>query len=107
MLIDISENLKSSFGGLLLVLGMIFIIRSIWILGDDIIYKTNPNLTTSTYKDPSPLRTEFNDDNYILTLGLQQPDYTFFLDETIYRFKVENIMIKNSQSKLSLLNQGK
>jgi hypothetical protein len=102
MLIDKSENLKSSFGGVLSVLIIILIIWSIWIFGNDIIYKTKPDLITSTYKDPSPLRTEFNDDNYILTLGLQQPDYTFFYDETIYRFKVENLMIErfpnNTQS---------
>ncbi len=90
MLIDNSGYLKSVFGGILSIIMMICVLWSFWIFGNDIVYKKRPNLVTSTYADPTPMETNFNDNNYIITFGLQRPDFSFFYDEKIYNIKVEN-----------------
>jgi hypothetical protein len=91
MMVNNSKTYKSPFGGFLSFSAFIAVCYSVWVLGNDIIYRQKPNLITSTYADALPLRTDFNDRNYIITFGLQQPDFKFFYDETIYTFKVENL----------------
>lgn len=69
MMIENSKSLNSPIGTMLSLLIIITVLLSIWIFGNDLIFKLKPNVITTNYADPSPLRTEFNNENYIITFG--------------------------------------
>jgi len=55
-----------------------------------IFYHTNPNVVYTSYISEDPEMVQFTD-NFILTLGLQFPNYTSYLDETVYQIKAFSV----------------
>ena len=93
LLLNKSETLKSPFGGFMTVCIFITIGISIWLFGNDIFYRQQPNLIISTYSDAQPLKTQFTDSNFVITFGLQMPNYNFYVDDTIYTAEFQNIVV--------------
>jgi hypothetical protein len=54
MMIENSKSLKSPIGTMLSLLIIITVLLSIWIFGNDLIFKLKQNVITTNYADPSP-----------------------------------------------------
>jgi hypothetical protein len=86
-----SKSFKTPFGGILSILILITILYVIWFFGNEIIFKRKPSLITTIYNDANPLRINLTDDNFIVALGLQNPDYSGYINESIYYLDVQHI----------------
>ena len=64
------------------------IIYSIWHFGNDVIFKNKSTLLVTNYNDEDPLRINWTDENFVFTIGLQNPDYSNYINETIYTLEV-------------------
>jgi hypothetical protein len=51
----------------------------------DVITHQNPNIIVTTYFDENPSQVNFDQHSFILTLALQNPDYSYYLNESIYK----------------------
>ena len=50
-----------------------------------VLERRNPNIIITTYFDESPSQVNFDQHSFILTLALQNPDYSYYLNESIYK----------------------
>jgi hypothetical protein len=106
MLINNSSSHKSIFGGLVSFFVFVALAAAVWLLGNEIFYKQKPALIVSTNSDAKPMLTEFNDENYVITLGLQMPDYTMYVDESIYSVDVTHIsMIRGENNVVNYITK--
>lgn len=94
------SEFRTVFGTIISIITYILIMCFLFIEVNDIFYHSNPTLLTSTEinYDPSPLN--LTEQNFIITLALQNPDYTNYINESIYT-------INASLSSTILLENGK
>ena len=92
------QSYQTVFGGLISIIVIFAIITSVWLFGKEIIFKEKPGMIISTYSDADPMQTLFNDENYVITLGLQDPDYTFYVNESIYKVELTHHTIIRSEN---------
>jgi len=120
-----SEKIKTKFGGFMTILSIFLIFCIIWFLGNDIIYKKNPQTITennifdnfteidiSFIKVPFgiALTDEYNNlikiDNYF-DINLEYAYYSYSLDESQKKFSSHKSVIQNlnaSRCNLSVFN---
>ena len=80
-----------SYLGSFLTLALIaVIVVFFFIFSLDIFTHSNPKIVYTTYKEEDPEMIKFTNE-FILTLGLQFPNYTNFIDETIYNIKAYSV----------------
>ncbi len=78
------------------------IIYSVWHFGNEIIFKRQPSLITTTYNDEDPLRINITDSNFAIALGLQNPYKANYIDERIYTVNaIQTIMRRVEDGKQS------
>ncbi len=94
------SQFRTVFGTIISIITYILIICFLFIEVDDIFYHSNPKLLTSTEINYNPSPLNLTEDNFIITLGLQNPDYTNYINESIYT-------INASLSSTILLENGK
>src|SRR5690348_10553059 len=89
-----SKTYKTNFGGVISLIIILTILYVIWYFGNEMIFKKKPLLITTTYNDANPLRVNLTDDNFVIALGLQNPDYSGYINESIYYLDVQHITMK-------------
>ena len=67
-----------------------------------IFYHSNPNVVYTSYISEDPDMVQFTD-NFVLTLGLQFPNYTSYLDEKVYKVKAFSVTTYYNQEKKEYL----
>jgi hypothetical protein len=93
MKINKKKSFNTTYGGFFSILIILTILYSIWHFGNEIIFKRQPSLITTTYNDEDPLKINLTDSNFAIALGLQTPSYVNYLDESIYTISaVQNLM---------------
>jgi len=99
-----NRRFRTSFGGLIsiMVLGLIF--YSVWHFGQELIYRIKPRMIISNYNDPDPLKINFTEQNFAFAISLQDPNYNFYLDETIYEIEATFSRMKSSNGSFSYEN---
>jgi hypothetical protein len=97
-----STTYKTNFGAILSILIVLTIIYVIWYFGNEIIFKKKPNLITTLYNDADPLRINLTDENFVLALGLQNPDYSLYINESIYYLDVQHIIVSRGDNGLEV-----
>ena len=50
-----------------------------------VLERKNPNIIVTTYIDEHSSQVNFDQHSFILTLALQNPDYSYYLNESIYK----------------------
>jgi hypothetical protein len=102
MQVNKQQSYQTVFGGFISIIVIFAIISAVWLFGKEIILKEKPGVIVSTYSDADPMQTQFNDENYVITLGLQDPDYTFYLNESIYKVELtHNTMMRSENNKVT------
>jgi hypothetical protein len=95
--INKKKNYQTVFGGIVSFLIISSILYTIWHFGQEIIYKKKPNLIITNYHDADPMKIELNDQNFVLALGLQDQDYSLYINESIYTMKVKHhVVLRNT-----------
>jgi hypothetical protein len=88
MKINKKQTFHTLYGGINSILIFITILYSIWHFGNEIIFKRLPYVITTTYNDEDPHRINLTDSNFGIALGLQNPDFSLYINETIYKLKL-------------------
>jgi hypothetical protein len=92
------KSFQTDIGGILSILTGIVVVLSVWYFGKEILYKTQPNVMYSNLNYPDPLRVNFTQNNFLLALGLQNPDYSMYINESIYSLEVTNFIIERKDN---------
>jgi hypothetical protein len=94
--INKTKNYKTKFSSAVSILIILTTIVAVWLFGKELFYKEKPYVILSKYHDADPHRTEFNDNNYIMALGLQNPDYSLYANDSIYTMQVKHHVVTRS-----------
>lgn len=68
--------------------------------GLEIFDRARPNVIITTYNEENPPETLIDDSSNIFTLALENPDYTVYINESIYTLNASMITIKPGESGL-------
>ena len=82
--INENKKFKTPFGGVLSVTHLALCLFVFFTLSDNMINRTNPDVVSTTIFQEMPGITYFAKDSYFMMFGMQDPTWTFFIDETIF-----------------------
>ena len=85
LLINKNRKFKTPLGGVFSVMHIALCLFLFFTLSDNMINRTNPNVVSMTIFQELPGISYFAKDSYFMMFGMQDPTWTFFMDETIYK----------------------
>lgn len=89
---ELSMNKETSYttvlGGFLSLIMITISIVLFVNFGSDMVYRQNPTVIFSEIYTKNPERTYFSTENFFFMFGVEAPNFTHFIDDTIYEVKV-------------------
>jgi len=82
--INENKKFKTPFGGVLSVTHLALCLFVFFTLSDNMINRTNPDVVSMTLFEEVPGISYYAKDSYFMMFGMQDPSWTFFIDETIF-----------------------
>jgi hypothetical protein len=82
--INKAETFQTIYGSVCTILVITGILYFICHFGSELFYHKSPNVIVTNFNDADPRRTNLSNDNFVLAFSLQNPDYSNFVDESIY-----------------------
>lgn len=86
---------QTYFGSILSLIIITIVSYFVIYFGLQIIQKKQPKINSSLYNDLNPQKTSLTSDNFAFTLSLQNPDYSFYINDSIYSVNASIITIMN------------
>ena len=84
---------QTYFGSILSLIIVTIVSYFVIYFGLQIIQKKQPKINSSLYHDLNPQKTSLTSDNFAFTLSLQNPDYSFYINDSIYSVNASIITI--------------
>ena len=78
------NTFQTFIGSIISIIIVVLMTYFIFYFGLQVIQRKKPNVISTIYNDPDPGQTNLTSDNFALTIGLQNPDYSFYINESIY-----------------------
>ena len=84
------SKFKTTIGGFFTLVMISLCLLLFLSFGSDMLYHENPSAIFSQIFNPRPGRTYFSKDKYFFFFGVQLPNFSHFIDESIYTVVVNN-----------------
>lgn len=78
------NSFQTFIGSVLSIIIVILMTYFIFYFGLQVIQRKKTNVITITYHDPDPKQTNLTSDTFAFAIGLQNPDYSLYINESIY-----------------------
>lgn len=98
------ESAQTIFGGILSLITYIGIVLSVWFLGNDIIYRTQPNTLKETILSETAPIINLNRNNYPLAFYISDIDGNIYQNETIISIYAQLEIYKYDENKTLVYN---
>ena len=93
------QTFQTSIGSILTILCFLIMIIYVSYFFKQMIYHTNPSILSSIYNDEIPKFINLTKKNFSFAFGLQNKEYTNYIDESVY-------IVKGVQTKVYLRKNG-
>ena len=87
-LINRKRKFKTTFGGFFSVSHIALCLFVFFTLATNMINRTNPAVVSMTIFQAEPGPSYMSKDSYFMMFGMQDPTWSFFIDETVYKTRV-------------------
>ena len=78
------NTFQTFIGSIISIIIVVLMTYFIFYFGLQVIQRKKPNVISTIYNDPDPGQTNLTSDNFGFTIGLQNPDYSLYINESIY-----------------------